>query len=189
MTHNTETLIRGVRYRSLVQPARLTVVASAICLLMAATSSSAGFAGTNTAQRTTEMDCVVTDGRGVVDVASGAQPEYSQSALARDGLALGDKARLFWDYSPETPSALRVALDSPVTKGARLVSITDDTVSAVLMTSDSLTTRAWLITVNFRLERVMVSGMSSNSNAMNAQIMTLSCTFTDRPATTATDSQ
>ncbi|MGI9406519.1 MAG: hypothetical protein ACR2O4_09120, partial [Hyphomicrobiaceae bacterium] len=100
-------------------------------------------------------------------------------------VGLRDRIDLFWNPAAERGATLRIAIDGPVSKPAQLVSITDDSVSAVVMTSDQDTTRSWLFTINFRQEQVMASGISSNTGGMKGQMMALSCSFEETGVSSA----
>ncbi len=132
----------------------------------------------------TAMECQVADGRGAISYGpskylgkvAGTQ-SFSPWVYDGDGVALRDKVGLYWNPSLEPQTALRVALDGPVSKPAKLVSSTQDTLVAVAFTSDQYTTRSWLITVNFPQETVMAVATSSGVAAVKAQVMILSCAF------------
>ena len=143
-------------------------------------------AGAADIERGAAIECRVTDGRGSIAFgpskhlgdAAGTQ-RFSNWVFAQDGLNLRDRIGLFWNPSVTQNRSLRAAIDGPVSKPTRLISIGDDTLGAVAVTSDQRTTRSWLITINFKQETVMAVGTSSGSVAVKGQVMVLSCTFDD----------
>lgn len=145
--------------------------------------------------RKAAIECRVTDGRGSVEFGpskhlgdvAGTQ-RFSPWVFAGDGLNLHDRIGLFWNPSVSRSRSLRAAIDGPVSKPTQLISIGDDTVVAVAVTSDQRTTRGWLITINFKQETVMVAGTSSGAVAVKGQLMVLSCRFDDQQAQSASRS-
>ncbi len=129
------------------------------------------------------------DGRGSINFGrskhlgkvAGTQ-RFSRWVFAQDGVKLLDRIGLFWNPAVSGNKSLRVAIDGPVSKPARLISVTDDSVVAVAVTSDQRTTRIWLITINFRHEVVIAVATSSGAVAVKAQLIVLSCTFNDQPS-------
>ncbi len=163
--------------RDVLRSTRRSVAAAAVCLVVASSMILPGSSFAKDATEKAEIVCLVTDGQGMKDLGRRESPGFSQWVFKQEGVGLGDDIRLYWEPKSPVGPLLRVALDNPVPKQAQLVSITDDTVSAVVMTSDSETTRSWHFAINFRLKRVMASGLSSNTVVIKGQIMTLSCDF------------
>jgi hypothetical protein len=133
---------------------------------------------------TTAIVCRIIDGRGAVSYGSSkhlgglaSTRKFEPWVLAPDGIQLHDRIGLFWMPERDRQKSLRIAIDGPVSKPARLVSVTDETVVAIADTSDQRTTRSWLITVNFRHETVAAAGIASGPVALKTQLMSLSCNF------------
>ena len=166
---------------------RLPIAVWGACVLTAAVAGLPASAGAADVTQGTAIACQVADGRGSISFGrskhlgevAGTQ-KFSQWVLAQDGLNLRDQIGLFWNPSVSRDRSLRVAIDGPVSKPARLMSLTDDSVVAVAITSDQLTTRTWLITINFRHETVVAVATSSGAVAVKAQLIVLSCNFNDQ---------
>ena len=151
--------------------------ATALLLLMSLLVFPSAEAPAKDTKQNTKVSCTVTDGQGMKQFADEKDSRFVRWVLERDGVKIGDDISFNWEPQSAIGPSLKVALDNPVTKQAQIISITGDTVSAVVTTSDSATTRSWLFTINFRLKKVMASGFSSNSAALKGQMMTLSCQF------------
>lgn len=151
---------------------------------LAAIAAMPAASGAADIKQSTAIACQVTDGRGAIAFgpskhlgeAAGTQ-NFSPWVFAADGVNLHDRIGLFWEASANQKKALRVAIDGPVSKPTQLISVTQDTLVAVAVTSDQYTTRSWLITINFPQETVVAVATSSGAVAVKAQLMVLSCSF------------
>lgn len=170
--------------RKQVKPSRAGTGLWAVCLLAAAGAGLPAAAGAAHTDQSWEIRCGVSDGRGLVSYGhskylgeAAGTSRFSRWVFAQEGVNLTDRIGLFWNPSGSRNRSLRVALDGPVSKPAQLVSITDDTLAATVVTSDRNTTRTWLLTVNFEHEAVVAVAMSSGAVAVKAQMMMLTCRF------------
>ena len=137
----------------------------------------------NIAQKT-KIDCRVSDGRGSTSFGqskflgqAAGTLKFSNWVFAPDGVNLRDRIGLFWDPAGSAKTLLRVSIDGPVSKPAQVLSVTDSTAVAATFTSDQRTTRAWLITINFRQNLVTAVATSSGPVAIRSQLLTLTCRF------------
>ncbi len=162
------------------------------------TAANTGGVDAANAKQSTIIQCVVTNGRGISNVRSptgnavSARPEFKPWVLAGDGVKIEDRITLYWQRMMDGRPQLRVAIDGPVSKPAHLFSITDNTVVAIVLTSDQDTTRSWQFSINFRRQDVMATGIASNANRLSGQLIVLSCTFearenSDEPMAEAAD--
>lgn len=190
MTGRNEKLAQATRRDNHIPPRRLRIALwVAACLTVAGAGLPASTHAAD-AKQSNAINCQVIDGRGSINFGhskylgkvSGTQ-SFSRWVFAQDGVNLRDQFGFFWNPSLSRDKSLRVALDGPVSKPARLISITDDTVVAVTATSDQHTTRSWLITINFRHETVAAVGTSSGAVAVKTQLVELSCNFNDQQGT------
>lgn len=154
------------------------------CLLLAAVAGSPVSGHAASIKQDTAVDCQLADGRGFVRFSSnkylgevaGTQ-KFSQWVFEKDGVKLGDRIGVFWTPAANAEDKLRVAIDGPVPKSARLVSVSASKVVGLAASSSSNTTRIWLITVDFKEETVMAMASSSGAMAVKGQLMTLDCRF------------
>jgi len=148
--------------------------------------TSGELAAATTSDQSVSIACKVQDGSGNTrsDTAAGSnasqKAQFKSWVLSGDGVDIGDTIRLYWHRKPGAPARLRVAVDGPVSKPAHILSMTDDTVVALTLTSDQDTTRAWQFAINFRREEVAAAGLASNPYRLSGQLIVLECAFEAR---------
>jgi len=178
---------RGVLYhlRYVTSATGRLPVALGITTLVALLLGQSGNAHALLSIESTIVRCNLIDHANVVNEGLGDAHAKQKNAMWRYSSWVLDASRqitrmpmnLYWTPKKDGGPLLRVETNAQDRKVAKLLSITNESVSAVVSLSDQATTRSMLVTVNFRREAVSAARLESNFSGIRADAFAFDCQF------------